>query len=300
MKQWQSSYLTPWARRIDEALDSLLPGLGEDPSVIHESMRYSALGGGKRLRGVLAVSACAAAGGEPERALPLAAALEMVHAYSLVHDDLPAMDDDALRRGKPTNHIRFGEDIAILAGDGLLTHAFIVLSRLPELSGIDAARALAIVAEVAEAGGTAGLIGGQVADLQAEGRGDELAVEELRAIHARKTGALFRASVRTGALLAGADEAMLRTLNEYADNFGIAFQIADDVLDVVGDEAALGKRVGSDAAREKSTYVSLFGAERAAESARQAAAAAAAAARSLGARGEMLERMALFAVERDR
>lgn len=300
MKDGDASYLELWARRIDGALDELLPTVEEPPAIIHEAMRYSALGGGKRLRGVLAVTACAAGGGEAERALPLAAALEMLHAYSLVHDDLPAMDDDALRRGKPTNHIRFGEDMAILAGDALLTHAFVVLSRLPELSGVDADTGLAIVREVAEAGGTAGLIGGQVADLEAEGQGAEVTAEALRAIHTRKTGALFRACVRTGARLAGAGKETLHALTAYAESFGIAFQIADDVLDVTGDEEALGKHIGSDAAREKSTYVSLFGIEKAIQLAEEAAAEAQKAVVALGEPGRMLQQMATFAVARDR
>lgn len=300
MTSWQESYLLPWAARVEGALDKVLPAQDADPAIIHESMRYSALGGGKRLRGVLAVTACAASGGEPERALPLAAALEMLHAYSLVHDDLPAMDDDALRRGKPTNHIRYGEDIAILAGDALLTHAFVVLSRLPELCGVSAETGLSIVREVGEAAGTAGLIGGQVADLQAEGLGAEVTVEQLQAIHARKTGALFRACMRTGAMLAGADDDTLMLLSEYADAFGIAFQIADDVLDVVGDEAVLGKRVGSDAAQDKSTYVTLFGTERAEQLMHEAASKARASVKSLGEPGRMLQNMADFAVARDR
>lgn len=300
MTDWQSSFLVPWARRVEETIDKLLPGVDISPAIIHESMRYSALGGGKRLRGVLAVAACQAAGGDPEKALPLAAALEMVHAYSLVHDDLPAMDDDALRRGKPTNHIRFGEDIAILAGDGLLTHAFIVLSQLPELSGIDGRTALAIVREVAEAAGTTGLIGGQVADLEAEGRGDELSAEQLQHIHARKTGALFRACVRTGALLADGGGKNRQALSDYADSFGLAFQIADDVLDVIGDEASLGKRVGSDAAKQKSTYVTLYGTDRAIQLAREAVARAVAAVEGFGEEGHMLIRLAEYAVDRDR
>lgn len=295
-----TSYLHMWAQRIEATLDELLPGETEAPGIIHESMRYSALGGGKRLRGVLAVTACAAAGGDPQEALPVAAALEMLHAYSLVHDDLPAMDDDAMRRGKPTNHIRFGEGIAILAGDALLTHAFIVLSRLPELTGAAADVSLAIIGEVAAAAGTAGLIGGQVADLEAEGRGTQLSAAELRAIHARKTGALFKTSVRTGALLAEANPAVLDALTQYAAALGIAFQIADDVLDVVGDEATLGKRVGSDAVQQKATYPALFGLERARAMAAEAVEEAKAAVSPLGEAGRMLQQLADFAAARDR
>lgn len=295
-----SSYLQTWAQRVEKTLDELLPGESETPRIIHQSMRYSALGGGKRLRGVLAVTACAAAGGEADHALPLAAALEMLHAYSLVHDDLPAMDDDEMRRGKPTNHIRFGEGIAILAGDALLTHAFIVLARLPELAGAAPDVSLAIVREVAEAAGTAGLIGGQVADLEAEGRGERLSAAELQAIHARKTGALFRTSVRTGALLAGADAAVMEALTQYAVALGLAFQIADDVLDVVGEEDAIGKRVGSDAAQDKATYPALFGLERSKQMAAAAVAEAQAAVAPLGEAGRTLQQLADFAASRDR
>lgn len=293
------SHIDAWAERIERSLDELLPGEAESPPVIHRSMRYSALGGGKRLRGILAVTACEAAGGDGTRALPLAAALEMIHAYSLVHDDLPAMDDDAMRRGKPTNHIKFGEGIAVLAGDALLTHAFIVLSHLPKLADVSEQVALRIVAEVAQASGTAGLIGGQVADLEAEGRTDTLSADELRAIHARKTGALFRTSVRAGALLAGADATTLDALTRYANALGIAFQIADDVLDVIGNEQALGKRVGSDADRGKTTYPALFGLERAKEMALAAVAEADDALTGLGADADMLRQLARFAALRD-
>lgn len=299
MRDWYRSHLAPWATRIEETIDRLLPPAEAPPALLHGAMRYSVLGGGKRLRGILAVTACQAAGGRPEEALPLAAALEMIHAYSLVHDDLPAMDDDVLRRGKPTTHIRFGEDIAILAGDALLTHAFIVLGRLPQVTRVDAATALAIVQEVADAAGSEGLVGGQVADLQAEGRTD-VPVAELQAIHARKTGALFRASVRTGARLAGADDATLQLLDEYARSFGLAFQIADDVLDVTGDEAALGKHVGSDAAKDKSTYVTRFGPEEALRRAQSAADEAVRAVAPLGEKASLLQRIAAYAVARDR
>lgn len=292
-------YLSLWAERIDGALTELLPAETEKPSVIHQSMRYSALGGGKRLRGVLALTACDAVGGEPTRALPLAAALEMIHTYSLVHDDLPALDNDTLRRGKPTNHIRFGEAIAILAGDALLTHAFIVMSRLSELTDVTAEVVLAIIREVADASGTAGLIGGQVADLQAEGAQSPLSAEQLRWIHARKTGALFRTSVRAGAILGGADEAALAALTRYAEALGLAFQIADDVLDVAGDQKTLGKRVGSDEERGKTTYPTLFGVERSRQMAAEAAASAQAALAPFGEKAKMLHLLADFAVERD-
>ncbi|HEY8416563.1 MAG TPA: farnesyl diphosphate synthase [Limnochordales bacterium] len=293
-------YLAHWAARVEETLDQLLPAEDVPPPVIHRSMRYSALGGGKRLRGVLAVTACRAAGGEPERALPLAAALEMVHAYSLIHDDLPCMDDDDLRRGKPTNHKVFGEAIAVLAGDALLTHAFWVLARLPQLSGAAPATALAVIDEVATAAGTLGLVGGQVADLEAEGRAREISGEELRAIHARKTGALFRASVRGGAILGGASDAVLAALTRYAEELGLAFQITDDILDVVGDTAAMGKAAGRDQERDKATYPAVFGLERARAMAAAAIERACAALEPLGDDGAVLAALVQWLGVRDR
>ncbi|HLT58066.1 MAG TPA: farnesyl diphosphate synthase [Limnochordales bacterium] len=295
-----AAYLEQWAARVEAALDELLPPVHQPPPVIHESMRYSALGGGKRLRGVLAVTACKAAGGEPQQALPLAAALEMIHAYSLVHDDLPCMDDDDLRRGKPTNHKVFGEAIAVLAGDALLTHAFWVLGRLPQLAGITPATALAIIEEVAAAAGTAGLIGGQVADLEAEGRAGQVSGEELRSIHARKTGALFRASVRAGALLGGATEPVLAALTRYSEELGLAFQITDDILDVVGDPAAMGKAAGRDQARAKATYPAVYGLERARRMAAEAIDRACAAVEPLGDAGAVLVDLVRWLGTRDR
>lgn len=260
------------AAAVEEALARLLPADDRFPETIHRAMRYSALGGGKRLRGALALAAASAAGGDEERALPVAAALEMIHAYSLVHDDLPCMDDDDMRRGKPTCHRVFGEAVAVLAGDALLTRAFEVLADLPRLSGIESARALRIVAEVAAAAGTDGLIGGQVVDLESEGR--DVGEETLQYIHSRKTGALFRVSLVAGALAGGGRDDALEALVEYGRAFGLAFQITDDLLDVVGEAAALGKAVGRDADRCKATYVRLFGLEGARAKAEEAGAAA--------------------------
>lgn len=293
-------YVAHWAAAVERELDKLLPPESQEPPTIHKSMRYSALGGGKRLRGALAVTACRAAGGTETKGLPLAAAIEMIHAYSLVHDDLPAMDDDDLRRGKPTNHKVFGEGMAILAGDALLTHAFGVLGRLPELAGATAEQTLAIIREVTDAAGTLGLIGGQVADLEAEGRTD-VTVDELRSIHARKTGALFRACVRCGALLGGASGDVLERLTRYADAFGLAFQIADDILDVTGDERALGKHTGRDAAQAKATYPALLGLESARRMAQEASGEAQRIVAGLPSPArEVLQYLARFAVQRDR
>lgn len=293
-------YVTDWAEAVEGALADLLPPESDEPTIIHRAMRYSALGGGKRLRGVLAVTAARAVGGTEAVALPLSAALEMIHAYSLVHDDLPAMDDDDLRRGKPTNHKVFGEGIAVLAGDALLTQAFWVLGRLPTLAGVGKDTTLKIIHEVTAAAGTMGLIGGQVADLEAEGR-NKITLDELRAIHMRKTGALFRASVRCGAMLADASLRELDALTAYADAFGLAFQIADDILDVTGDEQTLGKRIGSDSDQNKATYPALVGLETARAMAEEAVADACRAVTSLASPArDVLQQLAQFSISRDR
>jgi len=221
-------------------------------------MRYSALGGGKRLRGVMAMAAAGAVGGREEHALPVAAAVEMIHAYSLIHDDLPCMDDDDLRRGKPTCHRVFGEAMAVLAGDALMTHAFLVLADLPRSVGLDAQRALRIVRELAWASSRYGLVGGQVVDLESEGP-EDLPEERRNYIHSHKTGALFSACLVGGGIAGGGREEDLEALREYGRHFGLAFQITDDLLNVTGTEAQLGKPVGSDARRKKATYVTLYG-----------------------------------------
>lgn len=220
--------LAPLKARLDAALDRLLPAAGAEPRPIHEAMRYGVLGGGKRLRPLLVLAAAEAAGAaDLEPFLPSACALELIHAYSLIHDDLPSMDDDDLRRGRPTCHRVYGEANAILAGDALLTLAFRLLAE--PVPGVSAERQLAVIAEVGDAAGTQGLVGGQVADLAARGATPSLA--ELQAINRRKTGALFRAAVRAGALLAGAAPAALEALTAYAEGFGLAFQVLDDLDD---------------------------------------------------------------------
>lgn len=243
----------------EEALERFIPGENTYPGVIHQAMRYTALGGGKRLRAFLTLEACRMVGGDIQSALPAACAVEMVHAYSLIHDDLPCMDDDDFRRGRPSNHKVFGEGMAVLAGDGLLTLAFETLAVHPQ--GLDASTRLAIVAELARAAGCAGMVGGQAVDLQSEGK--ELDLTTLAYLHASKTGALIRASVCMGALAGGARPDELRCLGDYADSFGMAFQITDDILDVVGCQEETGKPVGSDHKKAKATYVSHFGLDRA-------------------------------------
>jgi geranylgeranyl diphosphate synthase type II len=235
---------------VDAALDRLLPPAAAPPPVIHEAMRYSVLAGGKRLRPILALAGAEAVGGELEPVLPTACALELIHTYSLIHDDLPAMDDDDFRRGRPTSHKVFGEAIAILAGDALLTLAFELLARHATPP---------VVAEVAEAAGTAGMIGGQVVDIQSEGK--RVDAQTLEYIHRHKTAALIRASLLSGARLAGAPPAQLEAIGEAGGRLGLAFQIVDDVLDVEGSLEELGKTAGSDRRKKKVTYPEHFGLE---------------------------------------
>jgi geranylgeranyl diphosphate synthase type II len=233
-------------------------------------MRYSLFAGGKRLRPVLALasaeSIALAHGADVDRgramALPAACALELIHTYSLVHDDLPAMDDDTLRRGRPTNHVVFGEGLAILAGDGLLTEAFALMAREPDaVDSSIAARKLRAIRIVAEAAGPCGMVGGQAIDLDAAGSGATFDGDGLRAMHARKTGALMRASAAAGAVMAGAGEEHLAAIERFASELGLAFQIVDDILDVEGASEDLGKTAGKDAAAGKPTYPAIYGLE---------------------------------------
>ncbi|MGE5423580.1 MAG: polyprenyl synthetase family protein [Ignavibacteriales bacterium] len=244
---------------IETALDFYMPVEEHMPPAIHEAMRYAVLGGGKRLRPILVLEGARIAGGEVKQALPIACAVEMIHSYSLVHDDLPAMDDDELRRGKPTCHVVYGEAMAILAGDALLTGAFELLAQTALGSGIKPENSLKVIAEIASAAGSRGMIAGQVVDLDSEGK--SISEENLRYMHRNKTGALIRAALLSGALLFGASDKIVQALGTYADHLGLAFQITDDILDVEGDQAELGKPVGSDIRHDKSTFVSLFGME---------------------------------------
>jgi len=262
---------------VDAALDRLLPSPPECPPLIAEAMRYSVFAGGKRLRPLLALAAADAvtAGGPPAddaAVLPAACAIEMIHTYSLIHDDLPAMDDDTRRRGRPTSHVVYGEGIAVLAGDGLLTEAFRVLARHPPGDTPEvAARKLRVLARVAEAAGVGGMVGGQVIDLEAAGQlsperrrpaeAPAMDAAALDAMHARKTGALIRAAAVAGAVLAGAPDAAVAAVDAYAGHLGLAFQIVDDILDVEGDASTLGKTAGKDAASGKPTYPGLHGLE---------------------------------------
>src|SRR5512140_120380 len=220
------SYFQSRRKMAEQALNHYLDTTNSHPEVIHEAMRYSVFAGGKRLRPVLVLAAAECCGAKPEIALPTAAAMELIHTYSLVHDDLPAMDDDDLRRGRPTSHKAYGEGLAILVGDALLTDAFLVMASAP---GIPADRVRRAIAEVAAAAGSPGMVGGQALDLAATGR--QATLPAVRQIHARKTGALLAVSVRTGAIVGGARPALLRRLDAYGRQLGLAFQIADDILD---------------------------------------------------------------------
>jgi geranylgeranyl diphosphate synthase type II len=307
-------YLESALLRVEAALGGYLPAVDASPGTLcparlASAMRYSVLGGGKRLRPVLCLMAAEACGGEAESAMGAACALEMVHTYSLIHDDLPAMDDDDLRRGRPTCHRAFDEATAILAGDGLLTLAFEVVAR--EIRPHSAA--LECIAILAQAAGPSGMVAGQMADLQAEGKTETVsptrfggAVETtatlaaLEAIHRRKTGALLRAPLRMGAVIAGAPEICIEALDRYGKAVGLAFQIVDDLLDVQGDEAKLGKRVGKDSELGKWTYPRFLGIDGSRRRARQLADEAVAALEPLGQRGDRLRDLALALLERDR
>jgi geranylgeranyl diphosphate synthase type II len=240
---------------IEENLERFLPKKTLVPQSIHEAMHYSVCGGGKRIRGSLCLLSCQTVGGDWEEAIPAACALEMVHAYSLIHDDLPCMDNDDLRRGKPTNHRVFGEAIALLAGDALLTQAFGIMLKNHPL-GV-AERYYLATQELASAIDTTGMIGGQVLDL--EGEGQALALDELQAIHKRKTGALIKASLRMGAIIGEASAEAVASLTEYGEGIGLAFQIIDDLLDSQADPVVLGKNVGSDEKKGKATYATILG-----------------------------------------
>lgn len=289
------AYLRDRAGLIEEALDRLLPPVAETPERLHESIRYSVLAPGKRLRPILVLAGADAVGRDPLRVMPAACAMECIHAFSLIHDDMPCMDDDDYRRGRLTNHKVFGEAIALLAGDALLALAF------ERIAGNSASVRPEAVVEVlrlvARASGTRGMVGGQVVDMESEGR--DIAPETLRYIHAHKTGALLTASILVGALLSGADDRQAAALRAYGEAVGVAFQIADDILDVVGDEAKLGKPVGSDEKQDKATYPKLFGIDESRRRARAEAEQAICALDSFGDAAEPLRSMARYMVERD-
>jgi geranylgeranyl diphosphate synthase type II len=306
-------YLTQQATLVEAALDRYLPAHPACPAVLSDAMRYSLLGGGKRFRPVLTLAAAetvsahdrlqqvtSAPGENPAAlALPAACALEMIHTYSLIHDDLPAMDDDTLRRGRPTCHVVHGEGMAILAGDGLLTEAFALLAREPaDPEGRYACRMRRTIGIVAAAAGAVGMVGGQAIDLHAEGTGSAMPYEALRDMHARKTGALIRAAATSGAVMAGGTDHAVEALDRYAAALGLAFQIVDDILDVEGDTVQLGKTAGKDAAAGKPTYPALFGLERSKQLAAEALDSALSSLRDVGVTGGRLEEIARWVVGR--
>lgn len=253
------AYLAERRAVVDAFLEQSVPSEDTPPATISRAVRYSLFAGGKRLRPILVLASAQAVGGPLDDALPAAAAFEMIHTYSLIHDDLPSMDDDSLRRGKPSSHIVFGEANAILAGDALQTHAFTALSQ--GASSVPAELRLRAIALLAEAAGAAGMVGGQVADLEAEGESVDGA--RLETIHRQKTGALIRAACESGAVIGGGTDDQVAGLARYGESIGLAFQIIDDVLDIVGDARTLGKSAGKDAKAGKATYPHIFGVERA-------------------------------------
>ncbi len=255
---WQlQSYLQERIRLVDSALDRYLPKREALPTSLHEAMRYSVFAGGKRIRPILMLASCEAVGGEIKNVLPAACAIEMIHSYSLIHDDLPAMDDDDFRRGNPTNHKVYGEATAILSGDGLLTEAFILLSDKEAWMEVSADRSREVINIMAKSAGSHGMVGGQVVDMEAENSPVDLPTLEY--IHTHKTGALILAAIEVGAVLGGASAEQRRALCRYGEAAGLAFQVADDILDIVADQSQLGKDIGSDQQRGKATYPALLG-----------------------------------------
>ncbi|OOG39294.1 farnesyl diphosphate synthase [Rhodanobacter sp. C05] len=281
--------------RAEQALDRCLPPAEQSPAELHHAMRYAVLGGGKRLRPLLVYAAAHALGEDGVSLDAAACAVELIHAYSLVHDDLPAMDDDALRRGRPTCHIVYGEAMAILAGDALQALAFEILAN--DTTGhVDAATAIGMLHALGRACGAEGMAGGQALDLAAVGR--KLTLAELEHMHACKTGALIRASVQLGALAAGTDTATLQALDRYADAIGLAFQVRDDILDVEGESAVIGKTAGKDAAADKPTFPSIIGLDASRARLAELTATALAAIKPLGERGVLLQELAHYAAHR--
>lgn len=288
------TYLTTRAAEVDSAMDSFLPKAKERPATIHAAMRYSVFAGGKRLRPVLCLAAAEACGGEASDALAPACAVELMHTYSLVHDDLPAMDDDDLRRGRPTCHKVYGEGMAVLCGDALLTEAFIVLAKAPVTKRYGTRE---FIAELAETGGSRKLIGGQVMDL--EGEGKKLTKRDLVRIHEAKTAALLTTSLRLGGMSANATPAKLDALTKFGYALGLAFQVIDDILDVTQSTEVLGKTAGKDEAVEKSTYPAILGLDASRKEAAKLTKAAMEALKPFGKKAVRLEEIAAHLLKRE-
>ncbi|ADI01217.1 polyprenyl synthetase family protein [Syntrophothermus lipocalidus] len=281
---------------VEKFMREFMPPENAYPQVIHRAMHYAVFNGGKRLRPILVLESAQVVGKDLTRALPVACAMEMIHSYSLVHDDLPAMDDDDLRRGKPTCHKVFGEANAILTGDALLTLAFEIMTACAELPGMEPRYVAKVVRETARAVGSLGMVGGQVLDLELEGKDTDFFT--LKTLHSKKTGALFRACLRAGALLFGVEDERLQALTRYAENFGLAFQITDDILDVEGDEKITGKPVGSDEKKQKVTYPSLLGMDEAKKLAKSSVEEAVESLNVFGAEADFLRNLALYLLHR--
>ena len=287
-----------WQERSALVEEQLVKELNEaNPldKTLCESMKYSLMAGGKRLRPVLLMAAADAVGAKGTDYLTTGCAMEMIHTYSLIHDDLPAMDDDDYRRGKLTNHKVYGAGMATLAGDALLTLAFEVMLRQ---QGVSAEKLVQVVREISTAAGPDGMVGGQALDMESEDK--QISMETMKNIHLGKTGALFRAAIRSGAILGGASEEALQALTVYADNFGLAFQITDDILDVIGDAEVIGKPVGSDEKNHKSTYVTLTSLEEAQRLAQEAVDTAIDALKIFGGEADFLRELVAFLVKRNK
>jgi geranylgeranyl diphosphate synthase type II len=290
-----AAYMAERAGAVDQALARFLPSESAPPESLHKAMRYSVFAGGKRLRPVLVAAGAEAVGGSLDAVMPAACAVEMIHTYSLIHDDLPAMDNDDFRRGVPTNHKVFGEAIAILAGDALLTLAFRLLGNSAAV-GADAQRLREVFIEVADAAGSAGMVGGQVADIECEGKPADAAMVDY--IHTHKTAALIRASIRSGAILAGATPKELKALGVAGDDLGLAFQIMDDILDITATSEELGKTAGKDQAQQKATYPAVHGIETSRRRAQALIADAHTALEPFGERALPLRALGTFIIER--
>ncbi len=290
------TYLDTRKKIIDEALLRYMPGEDNYPTVIFKAIRYSLFAGGKRIRPILCLASAEAVGGDAESILPVACALELIHTYSLIHDDLPAMDDDDYRRGRLTSHKVFGENMAILAGDALLTEAFHLMSDRRLMEKIPPEKLISVIHDVAGAAGCFGMIGGQVVDVQSEGVAVD--TETLNFIHTRKTGAMIVAAVKTGAVLANASEIELNALVSYGRHVGLAFQIADDILNVDGDQKLMGKGTGSDTKRGKVTYPALVGIDASRKKAGELVESALLAIKNFDQRAEPLRMIAAYIIER--
>jgi geranylgeranyl diphosphate synthase type II len=289
-------YLQERAAAVDHALERALPGEDQRPETLHRAMRYSVFAGGKRLRPVLVIAGAEAVGGLMQQVMPTACAMELIHTYSLIHDDLPAMDNDDFRRGQPTNHKVFGEAMAILAGDALLTLAFgLVAETFRDAGGAgDALRD--VLLDVADAAGTAGMVGGQVVDIESEGQ--RVGPDTLDFIHTHKTAALIRTSLRVGARICGGTPAQLRALSAAGQNLGLAFQIVDDILDITGTTEQLGKTAGKDRVQQKATYPGIHGIDASRARARDLIAEAEEVLAELGESGAPIRALARFIFER--